>query len=144
MPDDAFVNKLSGFLKNETEKAAIQHKQEVLEARVIKANAPKQWQELRDWVKAVCEQVNRDSGAKAMIFRDAPSKELLVDIRVGAHDRLLRAIFDEPTSTISYNNGRGKFTPFVASNGFGYSDGSNQVTIEEMGQMLIQSAIDMR
>jgi hypothetical protein len=115
-----------------------------LEAETIKAHAPKQWQELREWVKSLCEQVNRDSGAEMMTLRVTPNKELIVDIKDGDHTRLAQANFDESTNIINYKNASRKFTPYVDPNGFGFSDGSSHVTVEQMGQMLIRSTIDMR
>jgi len=144
MPDDAFVNKLTDFLKEEREKSDTESKRRVLEGETIKAHAPKQWQEVREWVKSLCDQVNRNSGSEVMTFRITPNKELIVDIKAGSHTRLLQATFDEPTNIISYNSGRSKFTPFVDSAGFGFSDGSNRATIEQMGQTLIRCATDMR
>lgn len=144
MPDEAFVNKFTNFLKSENEKAELEKKRQVLEAEAIKAHAPEQWQQLRAWVKSLCEQVNRDSQSQAMTFRDTPNPQIVVDVKAGNHPRLIQANFHEGTNTISYDNARRNFSPFVDSQGFGFTDGNHRVSVEQMGQLLISSATDMR
>jgi hypothetical protein len=147
MADKDFIKKSTDKLKGDIEKSNREAEVVLQKLDAIKAHAPEQWKLLRQWVEDYCEQANLDMGYEAFAIRRAPSNQLNVDLRFtkeADRGRLLQVEFSEATGVITYDKSRHYFKPIVDMNGFGFSDGSHAVSVEEMGQILIKTLLDMR
>ena len=143
-PED-FVKKITDRLKEANKQAQLETERKVQEADAIKANAPEQWAALRGWVKRFCEDANREMESPVFSVRDTPSSLLIVDTKTAVHGtRMLQAEFHEDTNVITCRSGKIEFKPVIDGGGFGFSDGSHRVSVEEMGQALIKSLLDLR
>jgi hypothetical protein len=143
-PDD-FVKKITDQLKEANKQAQLETERKVQEANTIKSTAPEQWAALRVWVKRFCEDANGEMESPVFNVRDTPSKLLIVDAKTAVHGtRMLQAEFHENTNAITSSSGRIEFKPFIDGEGFGFSYGSNRVSVEEMGQALIKSLLELR
>lgn len=144
---DYFVKQSTDKLKADIARHDRETEAGIQKANAIKAHAPEQWKLLRQWIADYCEQANLDMGYAAFVVRKGPSSQLKIDLNFtpgAVSGRLLEIEFHEPTGTITYDNSRQKFSPYVDSSGFHFSDGSHGVTVEEMGQILVKILLDMR
>lgn len=138
MSDD-FVRKVTDKLKRIDDDVRLKGEITLHKAKTIEAHAPEQWYALREWMKQFCEDANREMGTKPFTFRQTDSQEqLIVDAKVGAHNRTLEANFDKQMNAISYGSSRRTFKPHVDDAGsFAFMDEGIAVTVKQMGEKMI-------
>jgi hypothetical protein len=139
MTDD-FVRRITDRLKKDADDARLKSQRTLQKAKTIESHAPEQWYALRDWVHEFCENANREMDDKPFTFHDTPSSQLKVNAKTARGDRTLQAGFNQQTNEINFT--RSRFTPSEEMNTFSFMNGSVKVSVEQMGEIFIETLLD--
>jgi hypothetical protein len=93
MADENYIRGLTDIIKGKIEDAREQTRKENREADIVKVEAPKQWVELKTWLKESIGQINKSVGADAILYMEDDINEITVRCLGSQHPRDVTVTF---------------------------------------------------
>jgi hypothetical protein len=151
MIDDSYVRSLTAAIKGHIREAELNAIKATHDAEVAKAEAPKLWAELKQWLKEAIAQVSAELPPGTLQYKeDGPGKISLL-CEAGKRNQLT-VIYVEINGGIAvHGNGFNvEFEPVIEGDEFSYmlSDSRSRtrrkITVEAMGKHVLNAAANYR
>lgn len=145
MADEEYVRKLRQKLDLSVRADQEQTKKENREADIIKAQAPKDWSRLKEWVRQASEQVNDGRSEGLVEYEQDSIDEFKVSCRVGTHRKETKVTFLSGFGGLFTCRGGVDIQFECSMQGskavWTTNEGHEVCTIESMGMQILNSVI---
>lgn len=146
MADEDYIRGLTETIRAKIEDAREQTRKDNREAEIVKSSAPKQWMELKAWLKESIGQINKDVGSDAVLYLEDDLNEITVRYLADREPRNVTVTFLGFTGQIIAKGTlfESAFDTKVVGNQMHYIQDklpNARKSIEEIGKEILDSAV---
>lgn len=147
MADEGYIRQLSSALKDRIKAGEEQTRKENREAEILKAESPKQWIELKEWLREAVAQLNRGVASDVVTFEGGRGPDEInlrcnVGHKRGSVEIKFFDVLDGGHISAKGNGLDGSFDAAVEGREVVWTAGKHErITIEGIGKRILEAAI---